>query len=64
MANEFTDRRRIKVDKIQMDITTGAQKAHEHTGTGPEVVNVVYGTGSPPDVSTVPNGTLYIKYLP
>lgn len=30
-------------------------------GGGP---NVVYGTGSPPDPSTLPSGTLFIVYVP
>jgi hypothetical protein len=27
------------------------------------VVNVAFGTGSPPNAGSVPNGTLFIKYL-
>ena len=39
-------------------------KARDHgTATTPEVVNVVYGTGSPPAASTTPIGTLFIKYI-
>lgn len=26
--------------------------------------NVVYGTGTPPDPSTLPSGTLFIVYVP
>jgi len=36
---------------------------HEATGLVPQVVNVCYGTGEPPDVSTVPEGTIFIKYI-
>ena len=39
-------------------------KARDHgTATTPEVVNVIYGTGSPPAASGVPIGTLFIKYV-
>jgi len=38
--------------------------ARDHgTVTAPEVVNVVYGTGSPPAANTTPIGTLFIKYV-
>lgn len=38
-------------------------KARDHgTATDPEVVNVVYGTGSPPAASGTPIGTLFVKY--
>jgi hypothetical protein len=40
------------------DITTG-----DHgTASSPQVVNVVYGTGSPPTASTTTEGTIWIKY--
>jgi hypothetical protein len=32
------------------------------TATNPEIVAVVYGTGSPPAANTTPIGTLWIKY--
>lgn len=39
-------------------------KARDHgTATDPEVVNVVYGTGSPPTASTTPIGTIFLKYV-
>ena len=39
-------------------------KARDHgTNTSPEVVNVVYGTGSPPAASGVPEGTIFFKYV-
>ena len=31
-------------------------------GTVPYVPNIIYGTGDPPIASTVPIGTIYIKY--
>jgi len=38
-------------------------KARDHgTATDPEVVNVVYGTGSPPAASGTPIGTIFLKY--
>jgi len=38
-------------------------KARDHgTATVPEVVNAVYGTGTPPTASTTPIGTLFLKY--
>lgn len=36
--------------------------ADHGTATNPEVVAVVYGTGSPPTASTTPIGTLFIQY--
>jgi hypothetical protein len=42
---------------------TGAIVTADHgTATNPEVVSVVYGTGSPPAASTTPIGTLYVQY--
>jgi len=42
---------------------TGAPTTADHgTATDPEVVSVVYGTGSPPVANTTPIGTLWIKY--
>jgi len=41
------------------EIVTGD---HNAEGTKPEIVNVVYGTGSPPTASTTPIGTIYIQY--
>jgi len=39
-------------------------KARDHgTASTPEVVNVVYGTGSPPAASGVPEGTIFFKYV-
>jgi hypothetical protein len=32
------------------------------TASSPQVVNVVYGTGSPPAASSTPEGTIWIKY--
>jgi hypothetical protein len=41
-----------------------AIKARDHgTASTPEVSNVVYGTGSPPAIGTVPEGTLFFKYI-
>ena len=41
----------------------GAITVADHgSGSNPEVVAVVYGTGSPPDASTTPIGTLFVKY--
>jgi hypothetical protein len=43
----------------------GALTTADHgTATDPEVVSVVYGTGSPPTASTTPIGTLFIQYTP
>ena len=51
----------IDIDNESADV---AIKARDHgTVTDPEVVNVVYGTGSPPAASGVPEGTLFIKYI-
>lgn len=64
-ATDFTDRRRIKLDKLKIDTTTGAIEAYPAIdGTVPQIVNVLFGTGSPPDPSTVPRGTLFMKYTP
>lgn len=42
---------------------TGAVVTADHgTATNPEVVAVVYGTGTPPTANTTPIGTLFIKY--
>lgn len=39
-------------------------KARDHgTADEPEVVNVVYGVGSPPAAASTPVGTLFIKYV-
>jgi hypothetical protein len=44
---------------------TGAIVVPDHgTATNPEVVTVVYGTGSPPTASTTPIGTLFMQYTP
>jgi hypothetical protein len=44
---------------------TGAVVVPDHgTATNPEVVAVVYGTGSPPTASTTPIGTLFMQYTP
>ncbi len=46
-----------------LGMTSGAITAYDHgTATDPEVVNVVYGTGSPPTASTTPIGTIFIQY--
>jgi hypothetical protein len=42
---------------------TGALTTADHgTATDPEVVSVVYGTGSPPAANTTPIGTIWVKY--
>jgi hypothetical protein len=42
---------------------TGAIVTADHgTATNPEVVAVVYGTGSPPTANTTPIGTLFMQY--
>ena len=39
-------------------------KARDHgTNNSPEVVNVVYGLGSPPAAASVPEGTIFFKYI-
>jgi hypothetical protein len=39
-------------------------KCRDHNqGTTPEAANVIVGTGSPPTASTVPLGTIWIKYV-
>lgn len=49
---------------IDNEATSKKIKARDHgTVTDPEVVNVVYGTGSPPAASGTPIGTLFIKYV-
>ncbi|MCK9320236.1 hypothetical protein [Methanoculleus sp.] len=45
------------------DTLTSAVKAAPHgTSSLPQLVNVCYGTGNPPDVDSVPEGTIYIRY--
>ena len=47
-----------------LDANGFAMVAADHgTATDPQVVNVVYGTGSPPAAGTTPIGTLFIQYL-
>jgi hypothetical protein len=42
---------------------TGAIVTADHgTATSPQVVSVVYGTGSPPTASTTPIGTIFVQY--
>jgi hypothetical protein len=42
---------------------TGALVAADHgTAANGEVVGICYGTGSPPTASTVPEGSLFVKY--
>jgi hypothetical protein len=36
---------------------------HNIDGNRPEVVNVCYGTGSPPAANTTPIGTIYVQYV-
>lgn len=39
-------------------------EAPSHTdGSVAQVANVVFGTGAPPDEETVPEGTIWIKYI-
>lgn len=41
------------------------QKAGEHTsanGATPQLANIVFGSGDPPEASSVPEGTIWIKY--
>lgn len=46
-----------------LDTNGFAIVAADHgTATSPQVVNVVYGTGSPPAAGTTPEGTLFIQY--
>jgi len=35
---------------------------HNASGSRPEVVNVIYGTGAPPAANTTPIGTIYVQY--
>ena len=43
---------------------TGAVTPADHgTATNPEIVAVVYGTGTPPTANTTPIGTLWVKYV-
>lgn len=50
----------IAIDNESADVSI---KARDHgSGSTPEVANVIFGTGSPPTASTVPEGTLFIKY--
>jgi hypothetical protein len=35
---------------------------HDGATGNPRVVNVIYGTGDPPAVGTLPDGTIYLKY--
>lgn len=45
-------------------IFSGAVEPYDHgTFSNPEIVAVVYGTGSPPAANTTPIGTLWIKYI-
>lgn len=42
---------------------TGAVVPADHgTATNPEMVAVIYGTGSPPTANTTPIGTLFMQY--
>lgn len=34
----------------------------EADGANPQIANLVFGTGDPPDAATVPEGTIWIKY--
>jgi orotate phosphoribosyltransferase-like protein len=43
-------------------LTGPVQPADHGTATNPEIVAVVYGTGSPPTANTTPIGTLWVKY--
>jgi hypothetical protein len=51
---------------IEIDNETDNRKIkardHEATGAIAEVVNVIYGTGSPSAASGYPIGTIFIKY--
>ena len=52
----------IDIDNEAADV---AIVARDHsTPADPEVVNVVYGTTTPPAASTVPQGTIWLKYVP
>jgi hypothetical protein len=43
---------------------SGKTLVRDHAGgTSPEVINVIFGTGSPPAASSTPIGTLFIKYI-
>lgn len=56
-----TDTSSIPIDN---ESTADKIKARDHgTASSPEVVNVVYGTGSAPAAGTTPEGTLWFKYL-
>jgi len=47
-----------------LDANGNAIVAAGHTASGTaQVVNVIYGTGTPPDASGYPEGTLFIKYM-
>lgn len=47
----------------ELDANGNAIVPADHgTATNPEVVAVVYGTGSPPAASSTPEGTLFIQY--
>jgi len=49
---------------IDNEATADKIKARDHgTAATPEVVNVVYGTGSAPAASGTPEGTLWFKYI-
>jgi len=41
-------------------------KASDHSpgGSQPQIGNTVYGTGSPPSAGSVPEGTVFYKYIP
>lgn len=52
----------IDIDNFAADVGIKARD-HEATGAVPEVVNVTYGTGSPPSATGLPDGTLFCKYV-
>ena len=45
-----------------VELGTGAIAKDHGTDSTDEVVNVCYGTGSPPTASTTTEGTLFIQY--
>lgn len=50
--------------EIDNEATAKKIKARDHGDAAtPEIVNMVYGTGSPPTANTVPIGTVFLKYV-
>lgn len=60
---DVTDSANVK-SALSGETLTGSLTTADHgIATNPEVVSVVYGTGTPPTASGTPEGTLFIEYV-